>query len=76
MFETAKLQELGRLTRSVITPQVVEEGKSWNLDDHQRRKIRLAMFGSRRPHRELAVVSVPEQRELLREFTTMVVEAK
>jgi hypothetical protein len=74
MFESANLQELGSLTRSVITPQVVEEGKTWNLDDQLRRKIRLAMFGSRRPRADHSAVSVPEQRELLREFTKRVVE--
>ena len=71
MFESANLKELESLTMGLLTPQVVHEGQMWNLDDPTRRKIRHAMFGSRGPNRGRTVL---EQRELLNQFTKMIVE--
>ena len=74
MFESANLQELTKVTLSILTPQVIEQGKSWRIDGDQRRKIRQAMFGTRAARSAPAGDSVPEQREALNQFTTRVVE--
>lgn len=71
MFDSANLKELEAITLGLITPQVVEDGNIGNLDDPTRRKIRHAMFGARGPNRGRSVL---EQRELLNQFTKMIVE--
>jgi hypothetical protein len=72
MFESVNLVELAKVVKSVITPEVVSEGKMWTLNDQQRHKIRLAMFGPGRPNGGIADGSPEEQRELLSEFTSRV----
>ena len=72
MFETANLEELAKLLQSVITPQVVADGKMWKLNDQTRHKIRLAMFGRGRPNNSMANVSAAEQSEMLDQFTAKV----
>lgn len=74
MFNTANLDELRRITQGVITQEAVEEGKTWKLDDHQRRQIRRAMFGPGKPNSGNGHRSVREQREMLNQFTKMVVD--
>jgi hypothetical protein len=72
MFESANLVELAKLAESVITPEVVSEGKMWQLNDNLRHKIRLAMFGPGKPSCGSADLSVAERKELLSQFTKMV----
>ena len=72
MFESVNVLELAKVVQGVITPEVVSEGKIWRLNDNLRHKIRLAMFGPGRPNGGSADVSVPEQQELLSQFSKMV----
>src|SRR6267154_1033256 len=72
MFESANLEELARVVQRVITPEVVSDGKPWELNDQLRREIRLAMFGRGRPSGGNVAVSLAEQKELLGQFTKMV----
>ena len=72
MFESANLEELAKLLQSVITPQVVGDGKMWKLTDPTRHKIRLAMFGRGRPSNSLNADSPAKQSELLSQFTAKV----
>ena len=72
MFESANLEELAKIVQSVITPEVVSEAKMWKLTDHQRHKIRLAMFGPGSPNVGVAEVSGPDQKVLLSQFTKKV----
>jgi hypothetical protein len=74
MFEFTNLEELKRLTLSILTPQVIEKGKSWTLESEMQRKIRHALFGARGATIGLASASIPEQREVLSQFTNEVVE--
>lgn len=74
MFEHVNHQDLEKVTMSVITPQVVEEGRPWTITPDVRRRIRHAMFGARGTGGGLADAPVAEQRELLSQFTKMVVE--
>ena len=72
MFKFANLEELAKVVQRVITPEVVSGGTIRKLNDDQRRKIRLAMFAPGSFHGRIASASVPEQRELLSQFTNMV----
>ena len=72
MFESANLEELAKVVQGVITPEVVSEARMWELNDHLRHKIRLAMFGPGSPNRGNADISVAEQKELLSQFSKMV----
>jgi hypothetical protein len=72
MFESVNLEELAKVVQSVITPEVVSEGKTWKLNDNLRHRIRLAIFGSGRPTSGLADASAPEQKEMLSQFTNRI----
>src|SRR5260370_23392596 len=72
MFESANMEELAKVVHSVITPEVVADGKMWKLNEQLRHKIRLAMFGPGRPNGGNAVVAVADQKELMSQFTTRI----
>lgn len=72
MFDSVNRQELARLVQSVITTEVVSDGKLWKLDEPLRRKIRNAMFGPGRPRPGAAEVSPTDQREMLSQFNQRV----
>jgi hypothetical protein len=72
MFESANLKELAKVVQGVITPEVVSEGKMWKLNNNQRHKVRLAMFGPGKPSGGSADLSLWEQKEVLSQFTKKV----
>ena len=72
MFKSVNSEELAKIVQTVITPDLVAEGKMWKLNDHLRHKIRMAMFGPGWPNGRIADASVLEQREMLSQFTKMV----
>jgi hypothetical protein len=72
MFDHANPESLVKVVRSVITSDVVSEGKYWELDDRQRQDIHLAMFGPGTPSVGNPHASLPEQKEAQREFTEKV----
>jgi hypothetical protein len=72
MFDHANPESLVKVVRSVITPEVVSEGKYWELNDRQRHDIHLAMFGPGAPSVTNAQTSPHEKKELQRQFTETV----
>jgi len=67
MFESANPKELTKVVQSVITPEVVSDGKAWELSGKQRDRVRLAMFGPGRPTGG-GTVSRAEHKEILKQF--------
>lgn len=70
MFEATNLDSLAELVQSVITPDVVAQGKMSKLNDQQRHKIHLALFGPEKPSATDA--SIAEQKEMVSQFTTRI----
>ncbi len=72
MFEQVNVEELEKIVRGVITPEVVTEGNLWHLNDGLRGRIRRAMFGPGRPTGGIANLSATEQRAVTNMFTKKV----
>jgi len=72
MFDHANPESLVKVVRSVITPEVVLDGKHWELSDRQRNDVRVAMFGPGAPSVTNAQTSSAEHKELQRQFSETV----
>jgi hypothetical protein len=73
MFATVNLNEIRKIAHAVITEDTVARGRPWKLDNQQRKRIRVAMFGASRPKGKYGALSPIEQKELTGEFTKSVI---
>jgi hypothetical protein len=74
VFRRAAASPLRRIVGGIITQDAVDQGRTWKLTNHQRQKIRHAIFGAGMAGSADGELSPTDRKELFSEFTKKVVD--